>query len=235
MALTRSVNDLVDDMRKRTDNEGTSALDRFPTPECVTYLNRAVWSFWRIMTETSAGNWKVSSTTLTTTAGTSIYSLDASFYRLLNVNATINSRKQWLVPMDRNERAALSDTNVGWSGQPFRYELVGSNIEFLPVPSAAYTIEVRFVPDPPTLSSGQSIDCVNGDGVNFLIDSACIFMAEKDENMELAASLRNSVNNLQQSLAASFQSRDQAYPSRIQDVRGLARGGNLRNVRWGRW
>ncbi len=234
MALTYTVAQFLSDIRRRTDNEGTSALDRFDDPEVITYLNRAVWAFWRIMVESRAGNFKVSTTTVSTINGTSVYDLDASFYRLLNVNATIDQRKQWLVPFDENERAALSDTSVGWSGKPFRYSLVGSTIEFLPTPTAVYTIEVRFVPDPPTLIAGNSFDCVNADGLDFIVDTAAKLMADKDENWELSRSLQVSAEALKEALMSSLPNRDQNFPPRIQDVRNLSRVGS-RGLRVGRW
>ncbi len=234
MALSHSVTNFLAEMRQRTDNEGTTALERFPDSECLGYLNRAVATFWRMMVESRAGGYAIGTAPLTTTAGTSLYALNATFYRLLGVYATINSVKQWIVPMDANERAALSDTNAGWTGEPFRYELVGGNIEFLPTPSAEYDIEVRYVPNPPTLIAGQSFDCVNGDGVNFIVDTACVYMAEKDENFELSASLKASAAALKEALTASLPNRDQNYPPRIQDVRGLSRGGS-RGFRIGRW
>ncbi len=236
MALTYTVAQFLSDMRKRTDNEGTSALDRFGDPVCIGYLNRAVWAFWRIMVESRAGNFKVAVTTVTTTNGTSLYALDATFYRLLNVNATIDGHKDWLTPFDENERAMLSDSGTGWSGKPFRYSLVGSNIEFLPTPKAAYTVEVRFVPDPPTLVAGNSFDCVNADGLNFIVDTAAKFMSDKDENFELSGSLSASIGSLEKALMASLPNRDQNFPPRIQDVRFLPRGGPRgASGRRGRW
>ncbi len=227
MALTRSVAQFLTDARQRSDNEGTSALDRFPDLECILYLNRAVWAFHRVMVESRGGNYKVS-----TVNGTSVYALDAAFYRLLNVNATLNGHKFWLDSFDENERAQLSDANNGWSGQPFKYSLVGSNIEFLPTPSAVYTIEVRFVPDPPTLVAGNSYDAVNGDGVNFIVDTMAGFMALKDENLELHDRLKASVASLKEALEMSLPNRDQNSPPRIQNVRPMSRFGSRRV--WGR-
>ena len=234
MALTQTVTQLTDFIRKRTDNEGTSATDRFPDTEILICINRAVYAFWRLMVESRAGNFQVSTTTINTINGTSVYALDATFYRLLNVNATVNGRKQWLVPFDENERAMLSDTNAGWSGQPFRYSLVGSNIELLPTPTAVYAVEVRYVPDPPTLLSNSSFDCVNGDGLCFIVDFASKLVAEKDQDGELASTLSGSIAELRAALATSLPNRDQNFPPRIQDVRSLARGGSARAGR-GRW
>lgn len=219
MALTITVAALDAAIRARTDNEGTSALDRFSTAEVLTYINRAVQTFWRVMVESRAGNFKVSTTTVPTVSGTSVYALDATFYRLLNVNVTANGRKTWITPFDENERAALSDTNAGWIGVPFHYSLVGSNIEFLPTPGGVYSVEVRFVPDPPTLVAGNSFDCVNSDAMNFIIDTAAKFLADKDENWELSAMLKASTTELQQALIMSLPSRDQNFPPRIQDIR----------------
>ncbi len=225
MSLTYTVDQFLDGMRKRTDNESTSALDRFPDAECIGYLNRAVWAYHRLMVESRAGNYKVSTVNVSTVAGTSIYPLEATFYRLLNVNATIDGHKDWLLPFDENERATLSDANVGWSGRPFRYSLVGSNIEFLPTPTAVYVVEVRFVPDPPTLVAGGSFDCINGDGVNFIIDTASKFLSDKDEDFELSATLGASIAELRTALMSSLPNRDQNFPPRIQNVRFLPRGG----------
>ncbi len=234
MALNHSVAQFLADCRQRTDNEGASALDRFPDLELIGYLNRAVWAFWRIMVESRAGNFKVSTTTVTTSSGTSLYALSASFYRLLQVNASVDGRKEWLTSFDENERAVLSDSSAGWEGKPFRYSLVGSNIEFLPTPKAAYDIEVRFVPDPPTLVAGNSFDCVSGDGVNFIVDSMSKFVSDKDENFELSATLAASISELRTALMASLPNRDQNFPPRIQDVRGMRNLRWGRNIRWGR-
>ncbi len=232
MALSRTVAQFLTDMRQRSDNEGTSALDRFPDPECILYLNRAVWAFHRIVVESRGGNYKVSAVSVPTVSGTSVYALDAAFYRLLNVNATLNGHKIWLDSFDENERAQLSDANNGWSGQPFKYSLVGSNIELLPTPTAVYTIEVRFVPDPPTLVAGNSYDAVNGDGVNFIVDTAAGFMASKDENWELYNSLKSSAATCKEALEMSLPNRDQNTPPRIQNVRPMSRFGSRRV--WGR-
>ena len=93
---------------------------------------------------------------------------------------------------------------------------------------------MRFVPDPPTLVAGNSFDCVNSDGTNFIIDSASKFMAEKDENWELAATLATEIAGLQAALMSSLPNRDQNFPPRIQDVRRLPRGGS-RGLGVGRW
>ncbi len=234
MALTRTVAQFLEDCRNRTDNQGASAIDRHPDVDLIGYLNRAVWSFWRIMVETRGGNFKVSSETVSTVAGDSLYPLNATFYRLLDVNATVDGRKEWLTSFSDNERAVLSDSNAGWEGKPFRFSLVGSNLELLPTPSAAYDVEVRFVPDPPTLDVGDSFDCVNGDGVNFLVDSMSKYVADKDEAYELSGTLSTSIAELRSALMASLPNRDQSGPPRIIDVRG---GRNLRwgrNIRWGR-
>lgn len=237
MALTYPVSAFLDAIRKRTDNEGASALDRFDNDEVLGYLNRAVWAFWRIMVESRGGNFQVGTTTVSTESGRSIYPLAATFYRLLNVNATIDGRSQWLVPFDENERAMLSDPSVGWSGRPFRYALVGSNIEFLPAPNGVFSVEVRFVPDPPTLTELNSFDCVNADGMNFIIDAAAKLMAEKDENFDLATAIGMEMAELKASLQTSLPNRDQNFPPRIQDVshaRGGAGGLRMRR-RGGRW
>ncbi len=225
MALNVTVTDFLLAMRRRTDNEGTSATDRFSDLECISYLNRAVASFWRFQVESRGGNYEVSTTTIPTVAGVSLYALSATFYRLLNVNVTIDSRKEWVLPFDENERATLSDSSLGWSGRPIRYSLVGDNIEFLPTPTAVYSVEVRYVPDPPTLAAGGSFNCVNGDGRNYIIDSASVFMAEKDENYELSNALKASVAELKAALVSSLPNRDQNFPPRIQDVSTLPRGG----------
>ncbi len=233
MALSHTVAQFLDDMRKRTDNEGTSALDRFDDLECIKYLNRAKDAFYRVQVETRGGNYKVGYTTVTTAAGTSVYNLPATFYRLLGVILTIDGRKEDLTAFNENERAVLSDSSVGWEGKPFRYSIVDSNIEFLPTPTSAYSVQVRFVPDPPTLAAGGSMDCVSGDGVNFIIDQASVYMAEKDENWELAASLKQYVAELRTALMGSLPNRDQNSPPRIQDVTGRTSRG-IRRLRWGR-
>ncbi len=234
MALTQTVTQFLAAMRQRTDNESTSAEDRFPDAECLSYLQRAVNSYWRIMVESRAGNYQVATTSVTTVAGQSVYPLEAEFYRLLNVNATVDGHKDWLLPFDENERASLSDGAQGWSGRLFRYSLVGSNIEFLPTPGAAYVVEVRYVPDPPVLDLGSSFDCVNGDGVNYIVDSASKFMSDKDEDYELSAMLGASIAELRTALMGSLPNRDQNYPPRIQNVRYLPRGGSRGVPRWGR-
>lgn len=233
MALTRSASQFLTDMRQRTDNEGVSATDRFPDSECLNYLNRAISEFYRIMVETRSGGYKIATIDFNTTGGVSLYPLQANFYRLLNVMITIDSRKQWLVPMNENERADLSDTGIGWAGRPLRYTLRGDNIEFLPVPTSSYPVEIDYVPDPPTLLISDSFDCVNADGMNFIIDTASKYMAEKDENWELSQVLSASIARLEAALRQSIPNRDQNMPPRIQDVRFLPRGGS-RGLR-GRW
>lgn len=237
MALVHSVTQFLADIRQRSDNEGVSATDRFPDAEILGYINRSVSAFWRIMVESRSGNYQVATVNFNTVNGISVYSLQANFYRLLNVNITVDTRKQWMVPFDENERAALSDVNVGWSGRPFRYSLVGGNIEVLPSPTGSYAVEVRYVPDPPTLTLGSSFDCVNADGMNFIIDTAAKYMADKDGDAELSAILAQSAGKLEAQLMQSIPNRDQNFPPRIQDVRFLARGGvrGFRNIgRWGR-
>lgn len=240
MSLNQTQAQILANVRQMTDTAGTTALLKHPSANVYDYINRALASLHRKLTEAGLGDRYLSSTTVTTVSGTATYSLPATFDHLISVDLEANGAKGWLTAYEMHERPMLTDPNAITSGVPVTYRLRGSNIEYLPTPMGVYTSTLWFVPTPTNWATDGSDATSTFDTINrldeYVIAAASVPIAFKEKNWGLKKELDGVVSGIGEELAAIGRMRDRNSPPRPVDDTLTNRFGRRSRfpTRWGR-
>lgn len=232
MALTQTRAQIRTNVRLLANAGGTTALARHPDSSVNDYIDRALGSAHRVLTDVLPDVRILSSTTVTTASGTSLYALPADFDHLISADLSANGVKSWIVAYEMHERAALTDPAVTYTGIPFTYRLRGSNIEYLPTPSGIYTSTLWYVPDATQFASDVQLYDTISRLDDYLIAYAARFIAVRDGNMGLVSTCAQLLAEFREELEKAARNRDKNSPSRIVDEMQADRFG--RRLRRGR-
>lgn len=232
MALNTTRPLLRANIRRFTDTGGTTALARHPDADLDAYIDLALGSLHRLLTSALPDLRILSSSLVTMTNGTSSYPLPGDFDHLISVDLTANGVKSWLLAYEMHERPTLTSSATPSEGIPFTYRLRGSNIEYLPTPTAAYTSTLWYVPAATQLASDVTLYDTISRLDEYLIAHAARRIATKDKNWELASQAKAQVAELTADVLVAARSRDKNSPSRITDDSIANRWG--RRPRWAR-
>lgn len=234
MSLTQTQTQLLASVRQFSNTAGTTALNRHPDANVKDYINRALGSLHRRLTDALPDQRFLSTSTVTTSAGTATYALAADFDHLISVDFTANGVKAWLTAYDMNERPLLTDPSTSYTGIPFAYRLRGSNIEYLPTPGATYTSTLWYVPAVTQLASGgETYDTISRLD-DYIISYASKFIAIKEKNWDLLNACKAECEVLDGEIMALARSRDKNSPPRPVDEKMYNRWGRARGIpsRW---
>jgi hypothetical protein len=225
MALTQTLAQMRTNVRHLTDTGGTTSLARHPDSALNDYINRALGSLHRRLTEQLPDQRFLSSTTITTLAGVTTYALPALFDHLISVDLTVDSRKTWLDGYQMTDRPALTDPSASYQGTPLAYRLRGGNIEYLPAPIAGLTSTLWYVPTPTQLTAdGQTYDTINRLD-DYVIAYAGRLVATRDKAWDLVGECRAQVSEMIAEIEALGRSRDKNAVPRVTDEQSLDRYG----------
>lgn len=229
MALTQTLAQIRESVRQYADVKGTTALLRHPDATVNDYINRALGSLHRKLDEAGVGMQFLSSSTVTTSAGTATYSLPADFRHLISLDLTANGVKTWLVGYEVHERAALTDPSATFAGVPFTYRLRGSVVELLPTPQGVYSGTLWYVPTPTQFATSGG-DASTWDTIDrlddYLVAYAAKLIATKDKKKDLFAAAKDTMQELDDEIRAIGRRRDMNSPARPVD--------EYMTNRWGR-
>lgn len=227
MALTQTRTQIRANVRRLTDTGGTNALERHPDADLNDYIDRALGSLHRALSEYMPEQRYLSSTTVSLTeADGSTYALPAAFDHLISVDLTANGHKSWLTAFGASEEAALTSPDVTSNGVPFMYRLLGSNIEYLPAPAGSYSSTVWYVPTPTQFTDdADTFDTINRLD-DYLVAYASRFVAIKDKTSQLVSLCDEMLGELRGEISLVARNRDRNSPPRVVD--------ESRANRWGR-
>lgn len=224
---------LIDDAYKRADNE--SATDRHPRTDVLRYCNQGGAELWDLIIEARGMEYcQATPTSITTTASTTSYSLDDTFYLLISVYLDGTTGGP-IMPFSSQEEPLLR-TAAAASTAPLYYQLnrtaAGANtITILPTHSAGLTIKVRWVPVFTDLTDNSSNPFAGVNGwEEYIVAFAARCMAVKDEEWNLAQALDRDMERLRERIQKLAPKRDLHRARRVKDVRGpqvVARGWRL--------
>lgn len=232
MALTQNRAQIRANVRLTTNTGGVNALLRHPDANLNEYIDRALGSAHRILTEVLPDLRILSSTIVTTSTGVSLYALPADFDHLISLDLSANGVKSWLLAYEMHERPALSDPSQTYEGIPFTYRLRGSNIEYLPVPSGIYTSTLWYVPNATQFANDSQLYDTISRLDDYLIAYASRFVAVRDSNAQLKGDCDALLAEFREDLQKAARNRDKNSPSRIVDEYMADRWG--RRMRRGR-
>lgn len=180
-----------------------------------------------------------SSFTFKTNAGQFTYALPADFFQLKQVQLQIGNAGSDYMNLDRftpAERPYLLSASPGFSGEPFKYGLVGKaqagndtgSIEILPTPTSNCSVQAFYVYGPPTLVN----DTDALDGFAGFEDYAQIFFARaccmRTQQRERAADMTAELERIKDNVLANMMARDGGQVAHVNRTR------DAWSPRWGR-
>lgn len=191
MARTRTLTNLLSDVRLRADMVNSTFVS---DSELTEYINQSIAALFGILVGARGQDYYENSTTITTTAGTTTYSLPSDFWQLIQVEADLGGIKRPIKPFMRKEHAAWSEQAV----------------------PGGYTFTVYYTPAPTRLSSGtDTFDGIAGWEEWVVLDAAIKCMAKEESDVSILAAQKVAIEKQIEQLAGD---RDAGWPERIVDV-----------------
>lgn len=195
------------------------ATGRFPRPMVRGLVNDSIADLWDQIVRARGYDTLAAASLITIEPGRSVYTMPASFLTLLSVSLDFGEGPVRLERFAQAERARLHYPSAPPFGASY-YQLVGDNIEILPVPAKVGTLEVRFVPAAPLLEDDpQLFDGVNGWEEWVTVDVARK-MATRERDWEQVSVLERDLGRLAARVLHAAGARDRASVRRVVDVRG---------------
>lgn len=212
MSRTRTLTNLIADVRQRTNQEDSTFVT---DSELTEYINCELAELYTHIVQAQGPAHYRSSQSIPVVSGTALYALSADFWQLQAVEATINGITGRLRPFMQSEHAMLSNAvPYAWS-EPVQYRLQANSIEFLPA-RQSFTATVYYTPAPPRLTAGgDQFDGFAGYEVA-AIYGACATVLQKEESD--VSFYRDQKDRIYQHITSLASQRDQNEPERIQDV-----------------
>ena len=212
-----TVQTIVDSAIDLADMRNSAFIDQSGTAgtELIRYVNMAYKDLYA-QSVLSKEFYFTTPTTISVVGGTSSYALPSDFYKLDGVDMALDSSGRYLTLkpfqfMERNKfRSGLALT-VAPYGQVFRYIVVGTNIQFIPLPSQNATIQLWYTPEPVTISSfSTSLALPIGCDEYMSLTIACRMMDKEEtdtsslnaKRLEVLDQLRNSLKDRDQGSAS---------------------------------
>lgn len=148
----------------------------------------------------------------------------APFYKLLGVDLGLQTANNAYVTIDRfnfNDRNRFVYPNTAstiYGVFNLQYEIVGSNIMFIPTPSAGQQIRIWFIPRLRALLQDTDISDISISGwITYVIQRAAKYALDKEESSTatIDAELLSTIKRIE----ASASNRDAGMPHKITDLR----------------
>lgn len=216
MASTATLTNMILAVRRRANIESQTGF--VSDLEITEYLNYCLSDLYDRLVQAGGQPWYRQTNTLTMVNGTASYALPADFYRLVSVDINIgNNVVVSARPYMEFERNRFKWFYQGWfSSRPIYYRLLGSNINFVPVPNAAFTVTLNYYPAFTKLVNGSdTFDGVNGWEEWAIWRTAAYCKAKGDEDpsycQQMAAELAARIDGI-------AQARDAENPERVHEV-----------------
>jgi hypothetical protein len=212
--------------RQRANQESLAPTTAFMTDLEITslynYFLRRVYT--RIVRARSAGYYRAF-TSVAVVNGVSLYALAAQVFEIISCSFIGGQLANCPIYEYTESERHMYDAAPGWSRyQRICFQLQGNNINFIPVPSGAYTVQINYVPAYiPLVAAGDLFDGVVGfeDAAIWETVAAMNAKDEADPSFAMAQAAR-----MYEEIDALASSRNNANAPRVQRVRSARRRGN---------
>lgn len=226
MAITRTLAQLREAVQRTADV--VAFTDRHTAASINELVNRGIGALHRLTMVVAPEFRPLGSTTITTDGTNTAFALPATFRSLISVEYTdSDGAKTWLQPYEMHERPALAgDGTVTERARAYR--LLGSNIEFLPLPPSGQTALLWFA----TTATQLATDADTVDVLDRL-DDYIIWFAAREIAMERGDYDRHDrldakMGKLEAEIQVLARTLDLSGPSRPVDLRQSDRYGRRR-------
>lgn len=214
MSRTRTLTNLISDVRQRTNQENSTFVT---DAELTEYLNQELAELWTHLFLNEGQPHQRSSSTITVTSGTALYTLPSDFWTMQEVTATIGSDVVPIHPFMPLEHAYLQSAGASGAIGPVCYRVQANNIEFLPT-NATFVATLFYTPCAPRLvAPSDTWDGFNGYEMAPIYGVCATVKDKGGEDPSFYAMQKDKL--YQQVIDAAAARRDNSHPERIQDVR----------------
>lgn len=212
MARTRTLTDLIADVRQRTNQESSTFVT---DAEVTEYVNQEIAELYaRIVQAQGPVHYRTSSS-ISVTSGTALYSLPADFWQLQAVEATIGGVTGRLRPFMPVEHPWLANGGTYAWVAPVRYRLQANQIEFLPA-TQSFTATLYYTAAPPRLVSGSdTFDGFAGYEMAAIYGACAVVLQKEESDPGFYLSQKERIYQHIQAVASQ---RDANEPERVQDI-----------------
>ncbi len=207
-------------------------------PEWNTYINQSYFELYDLLVTVYEDYFMASPLSITTDGINFLYALPdgsnnsgaAPFYKLLGVdcglgaaaNAWVTLKKFDFIGRNRYIYPQITSTYLGVFN--LRYRLMGSNIEFIPTPSAGQILRLWYIPRVSQLLKDTDVmDGVSGWTEYVIVDAAIKALQKEESDVSVLMAQKMA---LTQRIQDSAMNRDAGQPDTISNTR-------LNSERWG--
>lgn len=223
---TRSLANLIEDVRKRADVEG--AEERHTDADITRYINQGYAALRDLLTEVMGRRYFRAKEDVSVVRGQSEYPLNVAFQSLLLVRI-VDAPGEELQPLQPHDEVWIRE-GLSATSRPTHYDLTAGNIEFLPTPQTDITIRLEYIPILSDLSDpAQTLDGVNG-WEDYVVYFAAAEIAAKDDERGAKADCERDMANLEVRIRKGSK-RDRFRAERVKDARNAV----LPLIRLPRW
>jgi len=222
-----TVQTIVDSAIDLADMRNSAFIDQSGTvgTELIRYANMAYKDLYQRIV-LSKEFYFTTSTNISVVNGTSSYALPSDFYKLDGVDMAIDSSGRYLTLqpfgfVERNKFRSGLNVPIAPYGQIFRYIIVGSTIQFVPIPSLSCTVQMWYTPEPITVTLSSSLQLPIGGDEYMSLYIACAMLAKEETD---STSLNQKRLEIIDQLKLSLKDRDQGSPHKIVDVTSINAG-----------
>lgn len=217
MARTRTMANLIADVRLRADNQV------FADADITEFINQSIADFTDMLVVNDGASYFQKEVTFTTTANVatvSLASVASDFYKVVGVWWQISSGFAPIKRYSQMESEAIVPS-AGWfyNGSVW-YNIEAGNIRFVPTPLTAHTIKLKYIPYAVRIVSGGAgdpLDGVNGWEEWVIVDAALKCLEREGADPQELQPLMARRDRKEQRILEAIE-RDQSEPARIQDV-----------------
>lgn len=161
----------------------------------------------------------------------------APFYKLMGVDLALNSGPNGFVTIpkfefiDRNKFIYPNSNSTMYGVFNMRYRMLGTNIEFIPTPSASQKIQLWYIPRLPQLLKETDMTNIGFSGyLSYVIARAAKYALNKEESDTSAIDAE--LLFIKKRIEESASNRDIGRPDTISDTRGGVLWGNDNQGGW---
>jgi hypothetical protein len=217
MARTRTITNLVADVRFRADNQ--AATDA----EITELINQSITGLYDLLTNAFGDEYFEIETSLSTVAGNDSISLAGvtDFYKITGVWWLISGGQYARISQYQPANSQTIIPSSGWNYDAnIYYRLRANALRFVPTPLGVHTVKLKYVPWAVRLNAPPAADTF--DGYNgweeYPVVDAAIKLLEREGNTDDAQLLMARKQELLRRIQ-EMADRDLSEPSRIQDTR----------------
>ena len=219
MARTRTIDDMVLDVRMRANMENSEFVTN---QEILEYLNQELAELRSHLRLNEGQPHQRRTRTIEVTSDTSTYDLPADFWQLLSCEASLGGIQRRLDPFMEAERASLVNSQVLVPAGSPMYRIQEAQIEFLPV-TQSFTATLFYAPSEPRYRLNQTprhvVDGYNGYEIAAIYGATASCLAKEEADPSFWEMRKDKILRLIDALAAK---RDASHPERVSEVIPLA-------------